>query len=346
MRVGTFVFPGVDNPKRDGAVIQEALEEAELAEALGMDAVWLAEHHFDGMCAYVDPIVFAAALAERTHCVKLGFAVVQASLHHPLRLAEQLSLLDHLTKGRLIAGLGKGSMFNAYEYEAFEIQAEQAAERFDEIEEIILACWRSEKVIHRGKYWNFEVPMLRPRPFSRPHPPLLRATGSKGSVIKHAASGRPYLLAGPEQAVFGSTELIRTTMQAAGRREDDIASILGQSWVWQHVVVAPTDREAHEIGIKAVRDYIAYRDQLGLKSTLADLMRAAIAKGGPPGGYVFGSPATVTERLRAFARAGLGGLIIRFDIGPIPASVSRASLKLFMSDVAPALRGATLSAVG
>jgi alkanesulfonate monooxygenase SsuD/methylene tetrahydromethanopterin reductase-like flavin-dependent oxidoreductase (luciferase family) len=338
MRLGTFVFPTVDDPKRDGEVIENALDEALASERLGMDAVWLAEHHFDGMCAYVDPAVFAAALATATRRVKIGFAVVQASLHHPLRLAEQISLLDHLTKGRLIAGLGKGSMYNAYEYEAFEIDPDEAAARFDEIEEIILACWRGERVVHRGKYWNFEIPMLRPRPFSKPHPALLRAVGSEASTIRHAASGRPFLFAGPEAIVVKRVELIRATMRRAGRDEAYIASVLGQSWAWQNVVVAPTDREAHEIGMNAVRDYIAYRDALELKSTLADLMRAAIAGGGPPGGYLFGSPATVAEKLSGFARAGLGGLILRFDIGPMPASISRACLEMFAREVAPALR--------
>ena len=110
MKLGTFVFPTAGDPRDDGRVIDYALNEAIRSEELGMDAVWLAEHHFDGMCAYVDPMLFAGALARETSRVQLGFAVAQASLHHPLRRAEQLNLLDHLSQGRFIAGLGKGSM--------------------------------------------------------------------------------------------------------------------------------------------------------------------------------------------------------------------------------------------
>ena len=96
MKLGTFVFSTTSEPSRDAAVIDDALEEDRLSEELGMDAIWMAEHHFDGMGAYADPVVFAAAIATATERAQIGFAVVQASLHHPLRLAEQISLFDHL----------------------------------------------------------------------------------------------------------------------------------------------------------------------------------------------------------------------------------------------------------
>jgi alkanesulfonate monooxygenase SsuD/methylene tetrahydromethanopterin reductase-like flavin-dependent oxidoreductase (luciferase family) len=340
MKLGTFVFPTAGDPREDGRVIDYALREAIRSEELGMDAVWLAEHHFDGMCAYVDPMVFAAALARETKRVQLGFAVAQASLHHPLRLAEQLNLLDHLSHGRFIAGLGKGSMYNDYEYEAFEIAPGEAAARFDELEEIVLKCWAGERVAHRGRFWNFDIPMLRPRPFTQPHPPLLRAVGSEASTIRHAQTGRPFLLAGPAEIVLARAELIRRTMRESGFTTAQIDATFAQSWAWQHIVVAESDREAHQRGMAAVQAYIDYRDALGLKSTLAGIMRAGIAQGGPPRGYIFGAPATVAEQLGIFDQSGLGGLILRFDIGPHAEAMSRASLELFAREVAPRLRNA------
>jgi hypothetical protein len=98
------------------------------------------------------------------------------------------------------------------------------------------------------------------------------------------------------------------------------------------------DGEARAIGMAAIEGYAAYREKLGLRSTLQGLMRAALAKGEAPGGYVFGAPDTVAAELAAFGRAGLGGLIIRFDIGPMAAAQSRRSLRRFMAEVAPALR--------
>jgi alkanesulfonate monooxygenase SsuD/methylene tetrahydromethanopterin reductase-like flavin-dependent oxidoreductase (luciferase family) len=338
MKLGTFVFPTAGDPREDRRVIDYALREAIRSEELGMDAVWLAEHHFDGMCAYVDPMVFAGALARETKRVLLGFAVAQASLHHPLRLAEQLNLLDHLSRGRFIAGLGKGSMYNDYEYEAFEIAPGDAAARFDEIEEIVLKCWAGERVTHRGRFWNFDIPMLRPRPFTQPHPLLLRAVGSEATTIRLAKAGRPFLLAGPADIVLARAELIRRTMRENGFSEAHIDAAFAQSWVWQHVVVADSDQAAYERGMAAVKAYIDYRDTLGLKSTLAGIMRAGIAHGGPPRGYIFGAPETVAAQLAVFDKAGLGGLILRFDIGPHAEDMSRASLEIFAREVAPHLR--------
>jgi alkanesulfonate monooxygenase SsuD/methylene tetrahydromethanopterin reductase-like flavin-dependent oxidoreductase (luciferase family) len=118
MKFGNFLFPDCRDPARDGVVIDETLQEAWLSDELGVDVIWLAEHHFDGICAYVDPVSFASALATFTRRSKIGFAVVQMALHHPIRLAEQLAILDNITKGRLIVGLGRGSSYNIYDTRA------------------------------------------------------------------------------------------------------------------------------------------------------------------------------------------------------------------------------------
>ena len=87
MKFSNFLFPDCRDPERDGIVIDETLREARLSDQLGVDVIWLAEHHFDGICAYVDPITFASALSTSTRQSKIGFAVVQTALHHPIRLA-------------------------------------------------------------------------------------------------------------------------------------------------------------------------------------------------------------------------------------------------------------------
>ncbi|MED5587926.1 MAG: LLM class flavin-dependent oxidoreductase, partial [Chloroflexota bacterium] len=99
MKFSNFLFPESQSPDGDYDVIEESLREAELSEELGYDVVWLAEHHFDGGCAYVDPTTFAAAIAARTKKIKIGFAVAQMALHHPIRFAEQIALVDNISKG-------------------------------------------------------------------------------------------------------------------------------------------------------------------------------------------------------------------------------------------------------
>ncbi|MCH8298656.1 MAG: LLM class flavin-dependent oxidoreductase, partial [Chloroflexi bacterium] len=170
MRFGSFVFSISADPNADHEVIAQTLREIELAEEVGFDAVWLTEHHFDGAVAYADPVVFGAAVAVRTKRVKIGFAVVEMALHHPVRLAVQTSLLDNLSNGRLIVGTGRGSAFNEYEYIGFGITLEQGREMLDEAEELLVKAWTGKDVVHKGRFWDLSFPGLRPQPYQKPHP--------------------------------------------------------------------------------------------------------------------------------------------------------------------------------
>src|SRR5215472_4016622 len=144
MKFGNFLFPDSRDPERDGVVIDETLREGVLSDELGVDVIWLAEHHFDGICAYVDPVSFAGAVAASTRQAAIGFAVVQTALHHPVRLAEQLAVLDHIAKGRLIVGLGRGSSYNIYDYQGFGIDHREAQARLEEAEEILREGWKGK----------------------------------------------------------------------------------------------------------------------------------------------------------------------------------------------------------
>jgi alkanesulfonate monooxygenase SsuD/methylene tetrahydromethanopterin reductase-like flavin-dependent oxidoreductase (luciferase family) len=108
MKFGWLTLAHSPSPEHDAQAIFEQLEQATLAEELGFAAVWLTEHNFTGESVYADPILFSAALAMRTECIRMGFAVIQMALRHPVRLATQLSLLDNLTGGRLDIGVWPG----------------------------------------------------------------------------------------------------------------------------------------------------------------------------------------------------------------------------------------------
>src|SRR5215470_5153467 len=179
LKFSDFLFPESRDPQQDGRVLDETLREARLADELGVDALWLAEHHFDGICAYVDPVSFAAALAMATRRCGIGFAVVQTSLHHPIRLAEQLSLIDQLSKGRLIVGLGRGTAYNIYDYQGYGFDHLEAQERFEEAEAVMLKAWTLERFEHHGKYFDLKVAGLRPTPYTKPHPFLIRAASGE-----------------------------------------------------------------------------------------------------------------------------------------------------------------------
>ncbi len=332
MRLGAFLFHESRNPSLDSQVITEAIQEAQLAEQQGMDAVFLAEHHFDGNCVYVDPPTFASALAMVTSRIKIGFAVLQTSLYHPLRMAEQLSLLDNLSKGRLIVGLGRGSLVNTHEYSGYEIDPATAQERFEEIEKILIQCWTSKQVVHSGKYWNFEIPMLRPRPFTKPYPQILRSVASDTSLAAQARQGRPVIMAAA--TAKGATRNIATYRAAAreaGYSFDAVDQAISECWVARTVVLAPTDEEANEIGLPYFRQMQTYR---AAQSTAFEA-RTAKANAKPTLPVLCGSPQSMLDDFVQLRDTGIGGVIVRFRTGPMPAEFSSRALRLFMKHIAP-----------
>lgn len=340
MKLGVFLFHESRHPAEDGRVIDEAIAEARLAEAEGMDAVFLAEHHFDGNCVYVDPPSFAAALAMATTRIRIGFAVLQTSLYHPLRMAEQISLIDNLSKGRLIVGLGRGSMVNMHEYTGYQIDPDSAQERFEEIEQILLKCWNQEQVRHSGKYWDFEIPMLRPRPFTKPHPPILRSVASEGSIAAQARQGRPVLMAAATaKGAARNVAIYRAAAREAGLSTDAIDRALAECWVSRTVVLAPTDEEAHEVGLPYFRAMQTYR--AAQSSAFEAMVAKAAAQPGP--GVLCGAPESMVEDFVELARTGVGGVSIRFRTGPMPAEFSARAIRLFMRDIAPRMREVALA---
>ena len=116
MRFGWLTLSLSPAPEEDAVRIDQQIEQVRFAEQLGFGAVWLTEHYFTGESVYNDALLFASAVAMRTERIRIGFAVVQLPFHHPVRLAVQLALLDNLSKGRIDVGVGKGTIYNEYEF--------------------------------------------------------------------------------------------------------------------------------------------------------------------------------------------------------------------------------------
>ena len=195
MKFGWMTLAHSPSPEHDASGIFEQLEQATLAEALGFDGVWLTEHNFTGESVYVDPIPFAAALAMRTQRIRIGFAVIQMALRHPVRLATQLSLLDNLTRGRLDIGIGRGSLFNEYEFVGYGLRSDDARERMAEALDVMTRAWTATPLDHKGKYFTVRLPELRPVPVQRPHPPIWHSVASAASFRLCGEKGVPILTA-------------------------------------------------------------------------------------------------------------------------------------------------------
>jgi alkanesulfonate monooxygenase SsuD/methylene tetrahydromethanopterin reductase-like flavin-dependent oxidoreductase (luciferase family) len=345
LKFSNFLFPESRDPACDGQVIDEVLREAQLTDELGFDVIWLAEHHFDGICAYVDPVSFAAALAVATKRAKIGFAVAQMSLHHPIRMAEQLALIDHISKGRLIVGLGRGTAYNIYDYQGYGLDHTEAQARFEEAEAIMFQAWRGEKFEHHGRFWDIKVPMLRPLPYTKPHPPVIRSASSEEGMLHIAQQGRPFMMnVQSNEVTRHRLDLYRRTLREQGMDDAAVARTVEQCWVWRNVFVAETDAEAERIALPAFEAMHEHR--VAMRKRVYEEQGVSIvpmpALGAAPAArtvvehsLIYGSPATVAEKLAQVAAIGVGGAIMQFRLGPMSYDDVAQSLTMFMQKVAP-----------
>ena len=346
MKCSNFLFPESKTPAGDYDVIEESLREAELSEKLGYDVIWLAEHHFDGGCAYVDPTTFAAAIAARTTKIKIGFAVAQMALHHPIRFAEQIALVDNISKGRMVVGVGRGTAYNFYEFRGFGIDPNEAHDMLLEVEDILVKSWTTNNYKHDGKYWQLELPVLRPQVFQKPHPPMIRACSGLESTLEMAREGRPFMMnVQSDQTTIERLKRYQTTMSEAGHRDETVAQSMADSWVWRNIFVADTDAEAEKLGIPYFREMRAYlqtnRDKMNTTAELQAQATGAVgaARNSLEHGVIVGSPETVSERLQAVNDSGVGGVIIHFRLGAMPYDLNSHSMKLFAEQVMPNFKG-------
>jgi alkanesulfonate monooxygenase SsuD/methylene tetrahydromethanopterin reductase-like flavin-dependent oxidoreductase (luciferase family) len=347
MRVSNFLFPQSTTAADDGRVIDETLSEAILTDQLGFDVIWLAEHHFDGIVAYVDPVAFAAALSTATHRAKIGFAVAQMALHHPIRMAEQISLIDHLSKGRLIVGLGRGTAYNIYDYQGFGIDHHEAQARFEEAEGIMFEAWKGDGFEHHGQFFDLKLPAFRPVPYTKPHPYVIRAAATDHGMIDIAKRGRPFMMNVQGNEVTAQRmDLYRKTLRSIGQDEAAIAANVDACWAWRNVFVAETDAEAERIAIPAFK--IMHEHRAAMRERVYREQGVSIvpmpSQGAAPMTHtvlehalVCGSPATVAEKLSAIGKTGIGGLIMQFRLGPMSYEDTAKSLTMFQEKVRPHL---------
>ena len=347
MKFSNFLFPDSMSAADDGRIIDETLQEARLTDALGFDTIWLAEHHFDGIVAYVDPVAFAAALSVATTRARIGFAVAQMALHHPIRLAEQVALIDHLSKGRLIVGLGRGTAYNIYDYQGYGIDHTEAQARFEEAEAIMFEAWKGLPFEHHGKFFDLRLPELRPAVFTRPHPYVIRAAATQHGMLDIARRGKPFMMNVQSNAVTAQRmELYCQTLREIGLDVATIAARVDECWVWRNVYVAETDAEAERVAVPAFiamhEHRVAMRKRIYAEQGASILPMAAEGTAPPAHAQVehalvCGSPATVAEKLAPLKATGVGGLIMQFRLGPMSHEQAASSLTLFNDKVIPAL---------
>ena len=193
MKLGVLQFFSWPERRVDLATVYaRALERIEIMDRTGYDAVWLAEHHFSSFSVCPSVHMVGTLAAARTKRLRIGTAVSLAPFYHPLRLAEEVALLDLLSGGRVNWGAGRG--FARVEFTAFGVPPEESASRFRETVEIVLRAWTEEKLNFTGDHFRFEDVEVLPKPAQQPHPPVWVAASSEGAIDWAAGRGFSILM--------------------------------------------------------------------------------------------------------------------------------------------------------
>ncbi len=173
-------------------VYQRALQRIEIMDQTGYDAVWLTEHHFSDYSVCPSIPVMGAHAAARTKRLRIGAGVTLAAFYHPLRLAEEIALLDILSAGRVSWGAGRG--FDAKEFKTFNVPMAESADRFREVVDVVVRAWTTDRLTYQGKYFSFDNIEVLPKPLQQPHPPMWVAAGSPEAIDWAASKGHAILM--------------------------------------------------------------------------------------------------------------------------------------------------------
>jgi alkanesulfonate monooxygenase SsuD/methylene tetrahydromethanopterin reductase-like flavin-dependent oxidoreductase (luciferase family) len=186
-------------------------EQARLAEAWGYDSFWLPENHFSGAAAIPEPMMLLAAVAATTSTLRLGTTSFLLPIRHPLQAAAQIAVLDRLSEGRIIVGLGRG--FQPAMLAAYGVEAAEKRRLFRESLAIMIAAWRGDP-IGEGE----SVVHLAPLPVQTPHPPLWLAAFGPKAIRQAGMLGLPYLASPvePIQKLTQNFERHREALEESG----------------------------------------------------------------------------------------------------------------------------------
>ena len=190
MQFGMFMEFATRVGGSEAEAFREGLALAEAADAWGLDAAWLAEFHFvPDRSVLSSPITLAAAIAGRTHRLRIGFAVYVLPLNHPLRIAEEIATLDQVSGGRVDLGVGRSGF--TWFYEGYSVPYAESQGRFDESMEVLRRAWRGERFSFEGEFYRVRDVLLCPRPRQQPHPPLRMAATRGETFPRVGAAGLP-----------------------------------------------------------------------------------------------------------------------------------------------------------
>ena len=333
-------------------VYRDEIDQLVEAEAQGYDAAWLAEHHFSRYGIAPSIHLTAANLAARTTRIRIGTAVTVLPFFHPIRVAEEIAMLDHLSRGRIDWGAGRG--YQGHEFDGFGVDITKSHLIFREQLDVIRRAWTGERFAWEGEFFRFPEMQVLPTPVQRPHPPIWIAAISPTTLEWAADHAYPVLTDqfSPTQRIEEGRALY---FERAARAGVDVETV--ELPTLRHVYVGETQERAREEAAPALLWYYRSLARVG-------------APGGPSGKlpenysfyrlfgeegfnpdhdpegfcqYLFdncvivGDAAYCRDKIAELReRCRLNYLIAWQNFGSLPHEATRASQRRFIEKVAPA----------
>ncbi|MBN9430106.1 MAG: LLM class flavin-dependent oxidoreductase [Burkholderiales bacterium] len=365
MKLGLFGMPLHPPHRPMSETYEENFDKVVYADELGFDEVWIGEHMSCTTEPISSPLMFMASLLRHTKRVKFGTGVIALPNHHPAVVAAEVAQFDHMSRGRLMFGIGPGGL--ASDMELFDVlDNNYRTERMMESIDTILHLWSHDPPYHvDGKHWKLSltsnvVPELgvgyMAKPYQRPHPPIMMTAMSPFSDSVKTAAIRGY---GPMSANFCPEYVVASHWkkyvegcEAAGRQPT------GEDWrVARNVVIAASDQEARDRVMDPNGSNYYYFDYLW--KVLKSVNYTAVMKPDPKAAddsvtveqlidsmVIYGSPNTVAEKLLAFReRTGPfhGLLMAMMDGQGANLERERESMRRLATEVMPVIRKAVPS---
>jgi natural product biosynthesis luciferase-like monooxygenase protein len=342
MRFGILLLPTYV-AALDGSEAQTyhtMLEQVDRAEALGFESVWLTEHHFTDYGGLVpSPAVFAAAIAQRTRRLRIGMAVSLLPFHRPVRIAEDMAMVDLLSDGRLEWGVGRAYL--DWEYRNLGVPVDESRERFAETLDIVLKAWTQDPFSYEGRFFQYRDLSVIPKPVQKPHPPVwFAATASEESFVLAGSRGYNLMTIPHTHAVADIRRKIGLYRDALTAARHDPAS--RQVFARYYVYVADSAAEARRDAEAPYQRNFAIAEQARARG---HLHAGVFERPAPDYGeavaehrMLFGSVDDCVEHVR-FVRdeIGIDYLGITFWFGGLDPAKALRSMETFMEQVVPRL---------
>ncbi|MGI8552788.1 MAG: LLM class flavin-dependent oxidoreductase [Dehalococcoidia bacterium] len=341
MNFGAFFLLG--SPKLVPAedLYRRVLDWAVLAEELGYDSVWFAEHHFSNYGYIPNPLLMAVKIGQITRRVRIGTAVLVLPFWNPLRVAEDIAMTDQLIDGRLDVGVARG--YQPYEFARFGVEMEDARERTDETLEILLRALSQDRFEYDGVHQKIPETTIFPRPLQQPYPPIWLAAHTRESFDIAARLGLRSITTNSGRRIETLQEGWHAFCDA--RRAHGVEGPV-EFAVQQQLCVAPTDGEA-----RGQMEHFRYNFRqannlrAGSQHVAGGYSEPVPVAGEPTLDEFFesrtlaGSPATVRSKIEAYQQVcGMTALNCTFQLGGMTPETVTRSMRLFAEEVMPAFR--------